>query len=364
MRLVDGDLPGGGNARSNVLRWFNLEILVVVVFLVAAGLCFLSVDYSPLVSNGYRILRRQHSSPASSPETTHLNPVKNDPELIKVLERASMSSEEQPTTSRGTVIITAVNEAWTKSNSLLHIFLESFRFGNGTQELIKHLVIVTMDQKAHENCIEVHPHCYALTTPDVEFGGASSYMSDVYLLMMWRRLEFFGFVLDLGYDFVFTDADILWFRNPFPNFNKEADFEVSADRNKGTSPDRNDDPSCGFMFFRSNIRTLKFHKFWYESRFRFEDGDKLHDQHVFDRIKFDPFLDEIGLRIRSLDTDYFGGNCSPVRDLNLACTMHANCLIGLETKLRYLRMVLGDWKHFATLPAESRNSTSYSWMRH
>ncbi|CAN1754416.1 Uncharacterized protein At4g15970 [Linum perenne] len=358
---TDGELPGGSNRKNShsgddnggcrhFLRRFSLEILAVA-FLVIGGLCFLSLDYSSSVPYG------SFSDPI-------LRRVKNDPELIKVLERASMSSEEQPTTSRGTVIITAVNEAWTKPNSLLDIFLESFRFGNGTQELIKHLVIVTMDQKAHENCLAVHPHCYALTTPGVEFGGASSYMSDVYLLMMWRRLEFFGSVLDLGYDFVFTDADILWFRNPFPNFNKEADFEVSADRNKGTTPDRNDDPSCGFMFFRSNARTLKFHKFWYESRFRFEDGDKLHDQHVFDRIKFDPFLDEIGLRIRSLDTDYFGGNCSPVRDLNLACTMHANCLIGLETKLRYLRMVLDDWKHFATLPAESRNSTTYSWMKH
>ncbi|CAN1754423.1 Uncharacterized protein At4g15970 [Linum perenne] len=234
--------------------------------------------------------------------------------------------------------------------------MESFWVGNGTQKLVRHLVIVTVDDKAHAKCQTVHPHCYRMTTPGFDFSEESRFMTGVYLDMMWRRLEFLGSVLRLGYDFVFT--------NPFPNFNKEADFEVSADRNKGTTPDRNDDPSCGFMFFRSNARTLKFHKFWYESRFRFEDGDKLHDQHVFDRIKFDPFLDEIGLRIRSLDTDYFGGNCSPVRDLNLACTMHANCLIGLETKLRYLRMVLDDWKHFATLPAESRNSTTYSWMKH
>ncbi|CAN1180302.1 Uncharacterized protein At4g15970 [Linum perenne] len=240
--------------------------------------------------------------------------------------------------------------------SLLDIFMESFWVGNGTQKLVRHLVIVTVDDRAHAKCQTVHPHCYRMTTPGFDFSNESRFMTGVYLDMMWRRLEFLGSVLRLGYDFVFT--------NPFPHFDIAADFHISADVFTGnTSDDRNSLPSCGFMFFRSNVRTIRFHKFWYDTKFKFPIGTN--EQDAFNRIKFDPFLDEIGLRIRFLDTDYFGGHCSPVRDLEVACTMHANCLVGLETKLRYLRNVLDDWRRFASSRGtESRNSSLYEWMRH
>ncbi|CAN1185143.1 Uncharacterized protein At4g15970 [Linum perenne] len=250
-----------------------------------------------------------------------------------------------------------------KASSLLDLFMESFSVGNETRDLVKHLVIVTVDEKAHVKCQAVHPHCYRMTTPGVDFSKESQYMTEVYLVMMWRRLEFLGSILGLGYNFVFTDSDILWFRNPFPHFHKNIDIQIAADTYNGNSSDHYNLPNCGFMFFRSNIRTIRFHKYWYETKFRFPLGTN--EQDTFNRIKFDPFLDEIGLRIRFLDTDYFGGNCSPVKDLNLACTMHANCLIGLKTKLNYLRNVLDDWKNFSTsLDLESRNSTSFAWMRH
>ncbi|CAN1754415.1 Uncharacterized protein At4g15970 [Linum perenne] len=384
---TDGELPGGSNRKNShsgddnggcrhFLRRFSLEILAVA-FLVIGGLCFLSLDYSSSVPYGSfsdPILRRlippamspENDSPTPAPPS--LSPVahgnNDDLDLINVLERAAMKPDEQPTTSRGTVIITTLNNAWTEPGSLLDIFMESFWVGNGTQKLVRHLVIVTVDDKAHAKCQTVHPHCYRMTTPGFDFSEESRFMTGVYLDMMWRRLEFLGSVLRLGYDFVFTDTDILWFKNPFPHFDIAADFHISADVFTGnTSDDRNSLPSCGFMFFRSNVRTIRFHKFWYDTKFRFPIGTN--EQDAFNRIKFDPFLDEIGLRIRFLDTDYFGGNCSPVRDLELACTMHANCLVGLETKLRYLRNVLDDWRRFASLRGtESRNSSLYEWMRH
>ncbi|CAI0400245.1 unnamed protein product, partial [Linum tenue] len=281
----------------------------------------------------------------------------DDQELIKVLRRASTL-----TTSRGssipskTVILTTLNSAWAGPGSILDLFLESFRAGNGTQQLMDNLVIVSLDHKAHQRCREIHRHCYAMATPGVNFTGDAFFMTEEYLLMMWRRIDFLASVLRHGFDFVFTDADILWFRNPFPHFHDDADFQIACDTYLGSASDRHNIPNGGFVYARSNHRTLHFYKYWYNSKDRFPGK---HDQDVFNEIKFDPFLD--GLRMRFLDTAYFGGFCQPVKDLNVAITMHANCCVGLQTKVHDLRNVLDDWKRFAKFPMEERSGVSFDW---
>ncbi|KAJ6351125.1 hypothetical protein OIU78_007120 [Salix suchowensis] len=64
--------------------------------------------------------------------------------------------------------------------------------------------------------MEVHAHCFALVTRGLDFRHEAYFMTDVYLEMMWRRIDFLRSLLELGYNFVFTDADIMWFRDPFP----------------------------------------------------------------------------------------------------------------------------------------------------
>ena len=103
-----------------------------------------------------------------------------------------------------TVIFTAANAAWTSPGSLIDLFLEGFRIGDQTISLLNHLVIVAMDQKAYSRCLEVHQHCYALTTEGVNFSGEAHFMSEQYLKMMWRRLDFMRTILELGYNFIFT----------------------------------------------------------------------------------------------------------------------------------------------------------------
>lgn len=103
-----------------------------------------------------------------------------------------------------TVIITALNAAWTSPNSIFDIFLESFRIGNNTKYLLNHLLVVALDQIAYSRCLEIHTHCYALLTKNVDFSGEKQYMSGDYLKMMWRRTNFLGIVLQMGYSFIFT----------------------------------------------------------------------------------------------------------------------------------------------------------------
>ncbi|KAJ0716058.1 putative nucleotide-diphospho-sugar transferase [Helianthus annuus] len=258
-----------------------------------------------------------------------------------------------------TVIITSLNDAWAEPESMFDLLLESFQIGNQTKRFLKHLVVVTVDQKAHARCLRLHPHCYNLNTDGMDFSEEAGFMTADYLKIVWRKIDFLGKVLDLGYSFVFTDADIMWFRDPFSQFDKDADFQTSCDFFNGNPSDLRNQPNTGFSYVKSNEKTIQLYKFWYKSRMTYPD---LHDQDVFNKIKFDPFVQNIGLGIRFLDTAYFGGFCHPSKDLNKACTMHANCCVGLENKVHDLRVMLNDWrKYIKSFVNQTREEYKGSW---
>lgn len=270
--------------------------------------------------------------------------------LESVLREAAMVNK--------TVIITTVNSAWMLPNSIFDLFLESFRVGNQTRVLLNHLIVVAFDQKAQNRCLELHSHCYALRTEGVDFSGKVDFMTADYLKMMWSRIGFLHTVLKMGYSFIFTDADIMWFRDPFQYFYEDADFQIACDQFLYNSTDLNNSPNGGFAYVRSSNTTIQFYKFWYESKDTYPWS---HDQHVLNKIKFDPFIGKIGLKIKFLDTAYFGGFCEPSKDLDVVCTMHANCCTSLDSKIHDLHMVIDDWKKYKASP---RNSTrTESWTR-
>lgn len=270
--------------------------------------------------------------------------------LNGVLKKAAMGNK--------TVILTTLNEAWAAPNSVFEVFLESFKIGNGTKRLLNHLVVVAMDQKAYKRCLGLHSHCYFLRTSGKNFSGVAVFLSAEYLDMMWRRILFLQSVLELGYNFVFTDTDIMWFRDPFPRFYADADFQIACDYFFGDPSNMMNNPNGGFNYVKSNNHTIKFYEFWYTSRLAYP---QLHDQDVLNRIKFDPILGKIGVTIKFLDTQYFGGFCQPSRDLNKVCTMHANCCIGLHKKIHDLKAMLEDWRKFLALPDNVKASQPTSW---
>ena len=104
-----------------------------------------------------------------------------------------------------TVIMTFTNGAMAAAGSLLDVFLESFRVGDKTEPLLKHLVIVAMDGEALGRCKRVHPLCYRLDLGGgINFTAEKAFMSRDYLEMMWARNRFQTRVLELGYGFLFT----------------------------------------------------------------------------------------------------------------------------------------------------------------
>lgn len=257
-----------------------------------------------------------------------------------------------------TVIITTLNQAWATQHTMIDLFLDSFRNGEDTERFLDHLLIVALDQKSYERCVLIHSHCLRLRTGGVDFSGEKSYMTSDYLRMMWRRIDFLREVLEEGYSFVFTDADIMWFRDPFPHFSPEADFQIACDRYSGYPNSLENRANGGFAFARSNRRTIEFYKYWYAARELFPDK---HDQGVLNAIKHNEALAEIGVRLRFLDTKYISGFCDPARDLEEVCTMHANCCYGLGNKLHDLRLILADWKRFRAMTLQEKRVQRASW---
>ncbi|WOL05980.1 hypothetical protein Cni_G14711 [Canna indica] len=274
------------------------------------------------------------SPPAISPLAA---PAPEHEELERVLAAADMGNR--------TVILTTLNAAWAEPGSVLDLFFEGFRVGNGTSELLKHLVIITTDRKAFERCASAaHSHCFNLDIAEKDFSAEQVFNTVDYLDMMWRRLDLLRLILEKGYSFVFTDTDILWLRNPLPHLYADGDFQISCDRFFGNATSLENLPSNGFIYVKSANRTVAFYKYWYSLRDKYPGKN---EQDVFSYIIDDRrSLRKLGLRIMFLDTKYFSGLCERSRDMNLICTMHVNCRVGLKSKLKELRAVLDAWRKY------------------
>ncbi|CAN8276927.1 unnamed protein product [Cochlearia groenlandica] len=287
-----------------------------------------------------------------SQNQTSLEPIQ-PPKPVSELERVLINAA----TEDKTVIITALNNAWTTPNSTFDLFLKSFRNGLGTQKLLKHVIAVCLDNKAYDRCLIVHSHCYLIESTDSDdLSGKKLFMSPGYLKLVWRRMDLLRQVLGLGYNFLFTDADILWLRDPFPRFFPDIDFQISCDIYNGKPSDKNNYVNSGFTYVKANNKTLNFYQYWCDSRERFP---RKHDQDVFNVIKNEPFVEELGVTMRFLDTVFFGGFCQPSRDINVVNTMHANCCVGLENKVKNLRAALEDWNQYL-LVNKSVNETKWN----
>ncbi|KAG6509926.1 hypothetical protein ZIOFF_027934 [Zingiber officinale] len=138
----------------------------------------------------------QYEPASSSPAVLRDATESQEMRLERVLKAAS--------TVDNAVIITSFNVFWSTPGSVLDVFLESFRIGNGTRELLNHLVMVAVDDKAYERCVVVHRHCLDFKVEGVDFSAEKVFNSPKYLDMMWARLDFLRLVLEKGFDFIFS----------------------------------------------------------------------------------------------------------------------------------------------------------------
>ncbi|KAI3800053.1 hypothetical protein L1987_35360 [Smallanthus sonchifolius] len=293
-------------------------------------------------------------SPSSMPHAHEIR-INYGDELEEALAGAS--------TENNTVIIAVANEAYTEGDKpMLDIFLDAFWLGEGTRPLKEHLLIVAVDQTAYDKCIFLKLHCYKLETEGVEFdGGEKLFMSEDFLKMMWGRTLFLGDVLKHGYNFIFTDMDVLWLRNPFPQLTEDEsmDLQISVDHFNGDQWSDNNPINTGFYMIRSNNKTIALYDEWYGEKDN-SAGKKEQDV-LFDLMQKGAFK-RLDLRVRFLDTIFFSGFCQNSRDVKEVSTVHANCCRSIKAKVTDLIKVLHDWKKFK---AYSDDDTSeFQWSDH
>ncbi|CAO1947065.1 unnamed protein product [Urochloa humidicola] len=274
-----------------------------------------------------------------------------DSEFERMLRAAAMEDR--------TVIMTSVNEAWAAPGSLLDSFLESFRVGENVSHFVKHIVVVAMDDGAFRRCRAVHPHCHLLRSEKegLDLSGAKSYMTKDYLDLVWSKLKLQQRILELGYNLLFTDVDVAWFRNPLVHITMAADITTSSDFYFGDPDDLGNFPNTGFIYFKSTPRNIRAMAYWHAARRRFPEN---HDQFVFNEIKRE-LAGEIGVRIRFIDAKDVSGFCQLGRDLNRIATVHMTCCIGLENKLFDLKRVVEDWKRYMAHPLWERKMGKIGW---
>jgi hypothetical protein len=153
------------------------------------------------------------------------------------------------------------------------------------------------------------------------------------------------------------DVDVMWFRDPFRHISMGADIAISSDVFIGDPYSLGNFPNGGFLFVRSNDKTLDFYRSWQQGRWRFFGK---HEQDVFNLIKHEQQA-KLGIAIQFLDTTYISGFCQLSKDLNKICTLHANCCVGLGAKMHDLRGVLDVWRNYTAAPPDERRSGKFQW---
>ncbi|XP_022719873.1 uncharacterized protein At1g28695-like [Durio zibethinus] len=325
----------------------------IVFLLLTAALCICL--WFPSRSNPFLPYQRSNRPSSNSGKD----------ELDLALEDASMPNK--------TVIITVVNKAYVEQSvdeetTMLDLFLESFWFGEGTRPLLDHLLVVTVDQAAHERCKFKRLHCYRLVTEGVDFGGEKVYMSKDYIKMTWRRTLLLLDVLKRGYSFIFTDTDILWLRNPFAKLspNQMKDLQISVDSFIGDPRPEHNFINTGFYYIKSNNKTISLYDTWYSQKDHFTGKN---DQQVLQELMHDGLFTRLDLQVRFLETRHFSGFCQESRDVATVTTVHANCCRHISAKFGDLTVVLYDWKRFKAAmtkhPADADNIIrGFKWSAH
>ncbi|XP_058184148.1 uncharacterized protein At1g28695-like isoform X1 [Rhododendron vialii] len=329
------------------IRVFDLTVLSLILFI---GLLYIFLS-------SYSSSNQPFFPPPKSqchPTSLMFNMSTYRDELEEVLAETSMANKS--------LIIAVVNKAYVEGEkSMLDLFMDGFWLGENTRALRDHLLIIAVDQTSYERCRFLGLHCYKLETDGVDFGGEKLFMSDDFIKMMWRRTLFLGGVLKRGYNFIFTDTDVLWLRNPFSRLvlNETLDLQISTDGFNGNEMSRYNRINTGFYMIRSNNKTIALFDSWYAKK---DNSTGMKEQDVLQALMKEPVFTDLDLNVRFLDTLYFSGFCQDSRDVRDVVTVHANCCRSISAKVADLTTVLRDWKRFKR--GSANETLTFGWTKH
>ncbi|KAL7615303.1 hypothetical protein Lser_V15G09149 [Lactuca serriola] len=335
MRTLEQEISADQFPTARILLGIWIFSVVSLVFIYLGS----DKDGSVSITNiTHKFYHPTHLPPPQSPSSSSSS--KDDEKSYGALLEealAKVSNENK------TLIIAFVNKAYMEGDKpMLDIFLDGFWVGEDTYKLTKHLLVVAVDQPAYDRCTFLQLHCYKLKTEGVE----TLFMADDLLQMMWRRTLFLRDVLKRGYNFIFTDMDVLWLRDPFPRLNvdESLDLQISVDKFNGDQWSEDNAINTGFYMIRSNNKTIALYDDLYGEKDNSVVGKREQDV-LMDLMRRGEF-ERLGLRVRFLDTIFFSGFCENSKDVKKVSTVHANCCRSIKAKESDLIKVLHDWRRF------------------
>ncbi|XP_071738610.1 uncharacterized protein At1g28695-like [Rutidosis leptorrhynchoides] len=360
MKALEEEIAGDRYSKVKILFGLWIFSLVSLVSIYLGSNKDGSVSITNITHKFYRpkllpppLPQSPSPSPSSKPDTKEK--IYRD-ELEEALAGASNVNN--------TVIIAVANKAYTEGDKpMLDIFLDSFWLGEHTRALKEHLLIVAVDQTAYDRCKFLKLHCYKLKTEGVVFdGGEKMFMSEDFLKMMWRRTLLLGNVLKRGYNFIFTDMDILWLRDPFPKLltDESFDLQISVDKFNGDHSSENNPINTGFYMIKSNNKTIALYDEWYAQK---ENSKGKKEQDVLYGLMREGTFKKLGMKVRFLDTMYFSGFCENSKEIKEVKTVHANCCRSIKAKETDLMKVLHDWKKFKAA-TDNYDISEFRWSDH
>lgn len=111
------------------------------------------------------------------------------------------------------------------------------RFGRSWQHNVEkagisYWIIATLDDDTSAHLAEIGTRCFHFPYIESEKGREYKYGSAHYIKALWGKVAVIKSVLDLGYDVLCSDMDVVWFADPYDYFHKvvtSGDFLVSSD---------------------------------------------------------------------------------------------------------------------------------------
>lgn len=161
----------------------------------------------------------------------------------------------------------------------------------------------------------------------------------------------------------------MWLRNPFGRLLSDGgeDLRISCDTFNGRPSDTANPINTGFYFVASTNKTIALFDKWYAFR---NESLAMKEQDILVMMVQEGVLQQLDLKVRLLDTSYFGGFCERPKDFTKVLTMHANCCLTIKAKIMDIRALFNAWYNFrrsssnssSTIQVPRPNTCFRSWL--
>ena len=156
--------------------------------------------------------------------------------------------------SRGAVFLMCIN--WGN----LDLLINFLRSACARSIDVRNLVVFAADAKVEAALRAIGVHVFSHPAlGQFDANAARSYGDHTFVEMMWLKLTCVYLVNDLGYDLLFQDADLYWWRHPWDYFAARPDVDTFwMDDGARTARFAPHFPNTGYYLIRYNKRTAIF----------------------------------------------------------------------------------------------------------